>query len=84
VLRVDSFIAMQAMAATGLGAALLPRFLGEVDPSLKRVADAPREASADLWILTHSTLRHSLRVQAFLSHLSEGLRQMRGRFEAPD
>lgn len=84
VLRVDSFVAMQAMTGTGLGAALLPRFLGEVDPLLKRVADAPLEASADLWILTHPTLRHSPRVQAFLTHLSEGLRQMRERFEAPD
>ncbi|WP_431257331.1 LysR family transcriptional regulator [Roseateles chitinivorans] len=84
VLRVDSFVAMQAMAGTGLGAALLPRFLGEGQPLLKRVADAPREASADLWILTHPTLRHSPRVQTFLSHLSEGLRQMRERFEAPD
>jgi DNA-binding transcriptional LysR family regulator len=84
VLRVDSFVAMQAAAGAGLGAALLPCFLGEANPALTRVADAPREASADLWILTHPTLRHSPRIQALLTHLSEGLRQMLDRFEAPD
>lgn len=83
VMCVDSFVAMQAAAGAGLGAAVLPRFLGDANAALKRVADAPREASADLWILTHASLRHSPRIQAFLTHLSEGVRQVRERFEAP-
>lgn len=50
----------------GLGAAQLPCMLGDLDPRLQRVPEAPVEWGDALWILTHESLRASARVRVVL------------------
>ena len=57
---------MLELAVHGCGAALLPRFLGDPCPEFVRVGQAPGEVDLGLWILTHSDLRRSARVRAFM------------------
>lgn len=72
-LRGDSFITIRVAAENGVGAALLPCFLGSHSTTLKRL-DAPTdELTTGLWALTHPDLVRSARVQAFINHLQASL-----------
>lgn len=64
--KVNSLHSMLELAVHGCGAALLPRFLGDPCPEFVRVGQALGEVDLGLWILTHSDLRHSARVRAFM------------------
>ncbi len=63
------------MAATraGLGIAMLPCFVADRDPDLVRITDRPTIPSRDIWLLTHSDLRRTARVRAFLDFATEVL-----------
>lgn len=82
VMTVDSFVVACRLAEAGVGVVVLPYFLGEESPRLRRVHMVEREASSDLWMLTHPNLRQSGRVRAFMEHLSRSLRAVRDRLEA--
>lgn len=81
VAGADSFVALKALARAQLGATLLPHFLACRDTELQCIHNAPDVASADIWVLTHPTLRHTARVSALMTHLAEGIREMRSDFE---
>ncbi|MFH0130065.1 LysR family transcriptional regulator [Variovorax sp. VaC1] len=78
----DSFVALRRAAEADLGATALPRFLGRASATLVALGNIPRSASADLWLLTHPTLRHSRRVQVFMDHIAQGIRAQRAAFES--
>ncbi len=65
------------MALQGLGATLLPCFLGDCYPDLKRVGDLLPELDLGLWMLTHSDLRRSVRVRAFMDFVGAELTKHR-------
>jgi DNA-binding transcriptional LysR family regulator len=77
VCRVNSVLGMAEAARAGVGAALLPCFLGDPRPELGRVGDPLPELDVDLWILTHADLRHSARVRAFMELAGAELFKMR-------
>jgi DNA-binding transcriptional LysR family regulator len=64
--RVNSVLGVAEAAALGVGAAILPCFIGDQRPELSRVGAPQSELDIDLWILTHADLRHSARVRAFM------------------
>ena len=64
--RVNSEESMVELARHGFGAALLPCFLGEADPSLTRIGEPLPDLEVGLWILTHADLRRSARVRTFM------------------
>jgi len=66
VCAVNSVLAMAAMAAGGLGATVLPCFVGDRHPGLVRIGAIVPDLDVDLWLLTHADLRHSARVRAFI------------------
>lgn len=76
----DSFLALRQLAASGIGAAPLPMFMAA--PDLVPFKGLPRSATGDLWVLTHPDLRRAARVQAFMDHLADGIRAMRGTIES--
>ena len=55
-----------AVARAGGGIAILPCFLGDRDNSLVRASGAEPTPSRDIWILTHSDLRRTTRIRAFM------------------
>jgi DNA-binding transcriptional LysR family regulator len=49
--RASSFPSQQLAARAGLGLALLPRFMGDPDPGLERVAQDPLPPPRPVWLL---------------------------------
>ncbi len=77
VCRVNSVLGMAEAAAVGVGAAILPCFVGDRRPELTRIGAPQSELDVDLWILTHADLRHSARVRAFMDLAGAELAKMR-------
>ena len=66
VAKANSAHCMLQFALLGFGATLLPCFLGDHSPDLARVGYLLPELDLGLWMLTHSDLRRSPRVRAFM------------------
>ena len=66
VAKANSADCMLELALHGVGAALLPCFLGDRSPDLVRVGHMLPELDAGLWTLTHADLRRAARVRAFM------------------
>jgi DNA-binding transcriptional LysR family regulator len=79
VLRADSEPALAAAAAAGIGATLLPCFVGDADPRLVRLSPPLPELTHGLWLLTHEDLRGAARIRAVLDFLSVAIRSERAR-----
>jgi DNA-binding transcriptional LysR family regulator len=64
----DLSLALLAAARASAGVAILPRYLGDAEPSLRHVAmpDPPAET---LWLTVHRDLKATPRVRALLDHL---------------
>jgi DNA-binding transcriptional LysR family regulator len=73
VLRADTLTALAYAAASGLGVAALPCYLGDTDPRLRRVRGPIAETATELWVLTHEDLRSTARVRALTDHLVQAL-----------
>lgn len=69
VLVNDAEGVLQAVAA-GLGRSLLPRFVGDADPRLRRLGDEPA-VIRDLWHLSHPDIRRTKRGEAVAQWLEE-------------
>ena len=67
------------LAGTGIGP--LPCIVGDAEPSLVRLVDAPKEVWSSVWLLTHGDLRRAARVRAVIEHLAEVIRVRRPRIE---
>ncbi len=82
--RANSLHAMLEMALLGLGAAPLPCYLGESNPALEKLGPTLREWDLGLWILTHSDLRRSARVRAFMDFAGAELARHRRAIEGAE
>lgn len=80
LLSVKSVTAMHAMLRNTRAQALLPCFVGDLDPQLRRVGSPP-EATTTLWLLIHADLRKAARVRALLDFLVPRLLEDRPLFE---
>lgn len=65
----------------GLGAGLLPCFIGDADSGLQRLTSVVPQAYGQLWILVHEDLRNTARVQAFNAAMSGEIQDKRGLLE---
>ena len=66
-------VMVQATRA-GLGIAMLPTYVGDPDPSLRRLDAPDLRHLADLWLLSHPDLRDNARLQMAREHVAEALR----------
>jgi DNA-binding transcriptional LysR family regulator len=80
-LRTDSFVAMAAAAAAGIGVAALPCYTGDSHPDLVRVGRPRPGLGATLWLLTHEDLRRTARVRAFMDLAASALGAQRALIE---
>lgn len=73
----------QAVAAReGIGLAVLPCYLGDLEPGLARAFPQPLPAlSRELWVITHEDLRGTARIRACLDVISEGVAAQRALIE---
>jgi DNA-binding transcriptional LysR family regulator len=64
--EADSMTAMQSMVRSGLGVTLLPCYIADQDPGLRRAVPEPiPDVHFDLWILYHPDVRRVYRVRLF-------------------
>ncbi|PRP95371.1 HTH-type transcriptional regulator GltC [Enhygromyxa salina] len=68
LLLVEQVAAMHALLRMTPAQGLLPCFLGDPDPQLRRVGE-PAEATTTLWLLIHADLRRAARVRALVDFL---------------
>jgi DNA-binding transcriptional LysR family regulator len=84
VAKANSTHCMLELALLGLGATLLPCFLGDQSPDLARLGYLLPELDLGLWMLTHSDLRRSPRVRAFMDFAGTELTKHRRVIEGED
>lgn len=75
VMAVDSFVAMRALAIEGVGATVLPEFMG-LHKHLQLLQVLPPDRSMHVWLLTHVNLRHTRRINVFMQHVAQSMRDM--------
>lgn len=60
-------------AKAGMGLAMLPCFVGDTEPELRRLPAAEPVPDREIWLLTHEDLRNTARVRRFLDCMAEAL-----------
>ncbi|MFT4275836.1 MAG: LysR family transcriptional regulator [Rhodopseudomonas sp.] len=71
--RSSSLINQLMAVKAGVGLALLPCYLGDLEPDIDRIIDPLDELTRELWLITHKDLRNTARVRAFFDHVGAGL-----------
>ncbi len=66
--RSNLTLSIFAAAAAGAGIAVLPRYLGDAEPALRRIP-MPDEPKQSMWLTVHRDLARSRRVRAVLDFL---------------
>ena len=74
ILRSNSLLTLKEAAIAGMGAALLPCFMGDTASELIRLMAPPAELTSEIWLLTHTDLKNTARVRAFMSFISEAFK----------
>jgi DNA-binding transcriptional LysR family regulator len=83
--RTNSLVNQLVAAKAGIGLALLPCYLGDTEPDLRRLLPEPIVAVAgELWIVTHADLKRTARVRAFFDLVGNGLSAERDLFEGKE
>lgn len=79
VYRTGSLVNQFVAARAGIGLAVLPCYLGDPEPGLRRaLPGGPVPALArELWIVTHQDLRRMGRVRAFFDAVAQGIEKDR-------
>jgi len=80
VYRINTVLGLAEATAAGVGFALLPCFIGSSMAGLTRLA-APVDVGDGLWLLTHSDLRQTARVRAFMDFAGNEIARHRKRLE---
>lgn len=81
VYRSASLVNQLVAVRAGMGAALLPCYLGDPEPELRRINEPVAAVRGELWIVTHADLRRTARVRAFLDLVGNGLARCRQAIE---
>ena len=74
VLSAGDSLSLLEAAERGLGAAVLPCFLGDASPRLRRITGDAPVATREIWLLTHRELRPVARVRRVLDWVADTVR----------
>lgn len=80
VFRTSHTGMLVAAVKAGLGLGLLPCYLGDAEPSLRRLKTVDG-LGQEMWILTHADLRRTPRIRALMDHLTKDLLRHRDLIE---
>jgi DNA-binding transcriptional LysR family regulator len=80
-IRVNNWLVLHETVRGGAGLAVLPCYLGDADPALRRVSAVLRDVGADQWLLVHRDLRALPRVRAVMDALIELFQSERAALE---
>ncbi len=79
--RVNNWLVLQDAARVGAGLAVLPCYLGDGDPALRRLGPVLAEVAADQWLLVHRDLRDLPRVRGVMDSLIRLFQEERAAIE---
>jgi DNA-binding transcriptional LysR family regulator len=71
--RLNTILGLSQAAEAKVGLAVVPCFIGDRVPGLKRLLKSPLVFDASLWLLTHPDLKNSARVRAFVDFMGREL-----------
>jgi DNA-binding transcriptional LysR family regulator len=71
---VSDLFTQLAATREGLGASILPCYLGDNDPELERLTPGQSKLYGTLWVLTHGDIRNTPRVRIFTEFIAEVIR----------
>ena len=80
-IRVNNWLVLHEAVRVGSGLAVLPCYLGDQDPALRRVGGVLAEVSTDQWLLVHRDRRALPRVRAVMEALVELFQRHRSLLE---
>lgn len=72
-LTYDSVAAVRESLAAGLGAAVLPCFVGDRVDNVVRIGKVQADPDFGMWVLTHRDLRRSARIRAFMRWMGDAI-----------
>jgi DNA-binding transcriptional LysR family regulator len=79
--RIGSSMVQLEATKAGMGLGLLPCYMGDTEPALRRLPPGKPIPDRDIWLLTHEDLRHTARVRRFLDSMAEAILAKRGLLE---
>lgn len=79
--RVNNWLVLHEAAAAGAGLAVLPCYLGDGDPRLRRIGPLLPKVTSDQWLLVHDDLRSLPRVRAVMDVLVQLFQEERAALE---
>ena len=79
--RVNNWLVLHDAVRAGAGLTVLPCYIGDSDPALKRVGAILPEVTVDQWLLVHQDLRALPRVRAVMDALVSLFQDERGALE---
>jgi DNA-binding transcriptional LysR family regulator len=79
--RCNSLVNQLVAVSAGLGIALLPCYLADRDPAVRRMSGVLPDLASELWIVTHQDLKNTARIRAFLASVGDAIATERRRFE---
>ncbi|MFM9972682.1 MAG: LysR family transcriptional regulator [Burkholderiales bacterium] len=74
--RTNSHMGVAHACIAGAGLAVLPCFVGDREPALRRLGGPIDACANDLWILTHPDLRETVRIKTVFRALQEELEKV--------
>ncbi|HEY4163082.1 MAG TPA: LysR family transcriptional regulator [Dongiaceae bacterium] len=80
-IRTNNWLVLQEATRTGAGLAVLPCYLGDADPALKRIGAVIPDVAADQWLLVHRDLRTLPRVRSAMDAVIRLFQEDRGLLE---
>ena len=80
-IRVNNWLVLHDAVRVGSGLAVMPCYLGDNDPKLRRVGAVLPEITTEQWLLVHRDLRALPRVRAVMDALVELFQQHRAVLE---
>ncbi|MGH7124496.1 MAG: LysR family transcriptional regulator [Stellaceae bacterium] len=81
LVRVNNWLVLHEAVRAGAGLAVLPCYVGDSDPELRRVGATLSEVAVDQWLLVHRDLRTLPRVRAVMDALVSLFEEERGALE---
>jgi DNA-binding transcriptional LysR family regulator len=81
VIRVNNWLVLRDAVRAGAGVTVLPCYLGDGDPALRRIGPVLDGVAADQWLLVHRDLRTLPRVRAVMDALVALFQDERAAFE---
>ena len=79
-MTLNEMVAVMGAVRAGVGATRMPCFLGDSDPRLTRLPDAPLFDYPAIWVLTHADMRRVRRLTVFTEFMAARLRRLRPLF----